>query len=64
MKSAMCIAAAAALVLAACSGSDEPETPGTTIPGLDRIDGPAVVDPSYNPMQVDPSTPAVTEPAG
>ena len=64
MKRAVCTAIVTATLLAACSGSDEPETPGTTIPGLDRIDGPAVVDPSYNPTQVDPSTPAVTEPAG
>jgi hypothetical protein len=55
--------AAAALALAACSGSDAPETPGTTPGGLDRIDGPAVVDPSYDPSQVDPA-PVVTEPAG
>jgi len=56
---------AAVAILAACSGSDSPESPDTTtIPGLDRIDGPAVVDPSYDPMRVDPSVPAVTEVAG
>jgi len=63
MKAGLCIATTAALVLVACSGSDTPETPGTDTPGLDRIDGPAVVDPSYNPLQVDPSAPVVTEPA-
>jgi hypothetical protein len=62
MKRALCIAIAA-LGVGACSGSDEPETPGTA-PGLISIDGPAVVDPSYNPLQVDPSVPVVTEPAG
>jgi len=55
---------AAVAILAACSGSDSPESPDTTTPGLDRIDGPAVVDPSYDPMRVDPSVPAVTEVAG
>lgn len=34
-----------------CSGSDAPEEE----PGLDRIDGPAQVDPSYDPFAVDPT---------
>jgi hypothetical protein len=33
------------------------------MPVLDRIDGPAQVDPSYDPMQVDPTAPG-TESGG
>jgi hypothetical protein len=47
-----------ALAVAGCSGSDGTKTP----PELDRIDGPAQVDPSFDPMQVDTSAPAATEP--
>ncbi|HSL73680.1 MAG TPA: hypothetical protein VK853_04405 [Ilumatobacteraceae bacterium] len=37
----------------ACSGSSEPTGP----PSLDRIDGPAVVDPSFDPFAtIPPST--------
>ena len=42
-----------ALALSACSSADEPEGP----PGLDRIDGPAQVDPSFDPFA---TTPPVT----
>ena len=39
----------------ACSGSSEPDGP----PVLDRIDGPAVVDPSYDPFVTVPSSTGV-----
>jgi hypothetical protein len=44
----------------ACSGSndggEDPEQP----PTLDRIDGPAVVDPSFDPFATDPSAAPTT----
>jgi hypothetical protein len=44
-----------AVTVAACSDSSGPDTP----PGLDRIDGPAQVDPSFDPFAtVPPTTPA------
>ena len=54
-------ALAAVLLLAsvaACSGSDggDDQQP----PTLDRIDGPAQVDPSFDPFATDPSAPAPT----
>ena len=51
---ALCLAATLGLV--ACSGSDE--TDGT-VP-LGGINGPAVVDPSFDPFATDPSAPPVT----
>lgn len=38
-----------------CSESEPPDTPAVTddAPGLDRIEGPAEVDPSYDPFAVD-----------
>jgi hypothetical protein len=39
------------------SGTDEPPT-------LDRIDGPAQVDPSYEPFATDRAAPSVTEADG
>ena len=44
--------------VAACSGSDggDDQQP----PTLDRIDGPAQVDPSFDPFATDPSVPAQT----
>jgi major membrane immunogen (membrane-anchored lipoprotein) len=50
------LAVAASIVLAACSGSDQ--TDGT-LP-LGGINGPAVVDPSFDPFATDPSAPPVT----
>jgi hypothetical protein len=64
-----------AVLLVACSdsgGSDSPsdsppgsagEVPAGSTPVLDRIDGPAQVDPSFDPMQVDPTAPG-TESGG
>jgi len=63
MKRTVCTAMVA--LLAACNGSDSREGPDVSVtPGLNRIDGPAVVDPSHDPMHVDPSAPAVTDAAG
>jgi hypothetical protein len=67
----MAVVVVAGVVLAACSnsgGSDSPpnspaEVPAGSTPVLDRIDGPAQVDPSFDPMQVDPTTPG-TESGG
>ncbi len=42
-----------ALVGCSDSGSDDPPT-------LDRIDGPAQVDPSYDPFATDPAAPVST----
>jgi hypothetical protein len=48
----------AALVgLVACSGSDEVDD---ETPPIGGIDGPAVVDPSFDPFATDPSAPPVT----
>jgi hypothetical protein len=44
--------------LAGCSGSSQPDGP----PGLDRIDGPAQVDPSYDPFAT--TSPPVTDAGG
>jgi hypothetical protein len=44
--------------LAACSSSSGPDGP----PGLDRIDGPAQVDPSYDPFAT--TSPPVTDAGG
>jgi len=67
----MAVVIVAGVVLAACSnsgGSDSPpnstpDSPSGPTPVLDRIDGPAQVDPSFDPMQVDPTTPG-TESGG
>jgi hypothetical protein len=71
----MLVVVVAGVALAACSdsgGSDSPsdppsvstgEVPAGSMPVLDRIDGPAQVDPSYDPMQVDPTAPG-TESGG
>jgi hypothetical protein len=45
------------LVLAGCSGSDETDDDTPVIGG---INGPAVVDPSFDPFATDPSAPPVT----
>jgi hypothetical protein len=45
-------------LVVACTSSDEPDGP----PGLERIDGPAQVDPSYDPFATTP--PTVTEAEG
>ena len=52
-----------ALFVAACDGdADDPAPPDVTVadgeeaPTIDRIDGPAVVDPSYDPFAVPDST--------
>lgn len=50
--------AAAAISLTGCSTSSEPDGP----PGLDRIDGPAQVDPSYDPFAT--TAPRVTDAGG
>jgi hypothetical protein len=52
---ALCVAGTLGLV--ACSGSDE--TDDGTVP-LGGINGPAVVDPSFDPFATDPSAPPVT----
>lgn len=41
-----------AVSVSACSGSSEGDDP----PGLDRIDGPASVDPSFDPFASVPAT--------
>jgi hypothetical protein len=46
------------LGLVACTGSDGSDDQP---PSLDRIDGPAVVDPSFDPFATDPSTPPATD---
>jgi hypothetical protein len=51
---ALCLAATVGVV--ACSGSDGPDG---TVP-LGGINGPAVVDPSFDPFATDPSAPPVT----
>ncbi len=48
-------AAALAVVVASCSDSS-----GDTPPVLDRIDGPAQVDPSFDPFATSTSSPAPT----
>jgi len=48
----------ACLALTACSGSDDSDDDS---PSLERIDGPAVVDPSFDPFVTDPSDPPVTD---
>ena len=45
------------LGLTACSGSDEVDDESPPIGG---IDGPAVVDPSFDPFATDPSAPPAT----
>jgi hypothetical protein len=60
--------ALATLLVACTGGSDSPpnspaEPPAGSTPVLDRIDGPAQVDPSFDPMQVDPTAPG-TESGG
>jgi hypothetical protein len=48
----------AVLLLLGCSGSDDTDDDSPTIGG---INGPAVVDPSFDPFATDPSAPPVTE---
>ena len=45
------------LVLVACSGSDGTDDES---PGIGGINGPAVVDPSFDPFATDPSSPPDT----
>jgi hypothetical protein len=47
---------AASILVAACSGSDDPDG---TVP-IGGINGPAVVDPSFDPFATDPSAPPNT----
>jgi len=49
----------AALALAACSGSDDGVDDDS--PTIGGINGPAVVDPSFDPFVTDPSAPSVTD---
>jgi hypothetical protein len=51
----LCLAASFGVL--ACSGSDGSDD---RPPTLDRIDGPAQVDPSFDPFATDPSVPPVT----
>ncbi len=56
------VSVVASLALAACSGSDgtddvDDEQP----PAIGGINGPAVVDPSFDPFATDPSAPPVTD---
>jgi hypothetical protein len=53
----MAIYLAAAVALVACNGSDG--TDGTVPIG--GINGPAVVDPSFDPFATDPSAPPATD---
>ncbi len=52
---AWCVVALVGLV--ACSGSDEVDD---ETPSIGGINGPAVVDPSFDPFVTDPSAPPVT----
>jgi hypothetical protein len=52
----MALYVAAAVGLIACSGSDETDP---TVPA-GGINGPAVVDPSFDPFATDPSAPPAT----
>jgi major membrane immunogen (membrane-anchored lipoprotein) len=52
----MALYVAAAVGLIACSGSDETDS---TVPA-GGINGPAVVDPSFDPFATDPSAPPAT----
>jgi hypothetical protein len=54
MSRALAVVVVAVVVLAGCSDNDDP-------PGLDRIDGPARVDPSFDPFE---PTPPTTTPGG
>jgi hypothetical protein len=56
--SAAGIAVCLVVALTSCSGSGEPDGP----PVLDRIDGPAQVDPSFDPFATTP--PMVTDAGG
>ncbi len=47
-----------ALLVAACSSSDTDDDEPPTIGG---INGPAVVDPSFDPFATDPSAPPATD---
>lgn len=49
---------AALVVLASCSGSEGTDDESPSIGG---INGPAVVDPSFDPFATDPSTPPSTD---
>jgi hypothetical protein len=44
--------------LASCTGSDGPDDESPSIGG---INGPAVVDPSFDPFATDPSAPPATD---
>jgi hypothetical protein len=45
------------VVLLGCSGSGDTDDP----PSIGGINGPAVVDPSFDPFATDPSSPPVTD---
>jgi hypothetical protein len=47
-----------ALLVVACSGSDDIDDDSPSIGG---INGPAVVDPSFDPFATDPSSPSATD---
>ncbi len=52
------IVAFTGLLVTACSGSDGSDDESPTIGG---INGPAVVDPSFDPFATDPSAPPATD---
>ncbi len=55
------VVAVLVLVLAACTGSDgSEEIDDEQPPAIGGINGPAVVDPSFDPFATDPSAPPVT----
>ena len=52
----------ASLALVACSGSDDPDVDVDDLPPtIGGINGPAVVDPSFDPFATVPSAPTPTD---
>ena len=52
----------ASLTLVACSGSDgSDDIDDEQSPAIGGINGPAVVDPSFDPFATDPSAPSATD---
>lgn len=51
----------ASLALLACSGSDGTDVDDEQPPTIGEINGPAVVDPSFDPFATAPSAPSVTD---
>ncbi len=58
LPSALVIAVLTALIVTSCSSSDGNDDEPPTIGG---INGPAVVDPSFDPFATDPSVPPATD---